>query len=62
MINIRTKMLDASSFADSFRQAATYVGRILKGEKPANLPVQHATIAANGSASPVGPVWFDATT
>ena len=33
----------ASSFADSFHQATTYVRRILNGEKPADLPVMQPT-------------------
>jgi putative ABC transport system substrate-binding protein len=32
-----------SDFADAYRLTGVYVGRILKGEKPGELPVQQST-------------------
>jgi putative tryptophan/tyrosine transport system substrate-binding protein len=32
-----------TDFADAYRQAGVYTGRIVRGEKPADLPAQRST-------------------
>ena len=60
-VNAGGLMSYGSDLLDDFRRAAGYIDRILRGEKPANLPVQAPTryqLVIKAAAVPVGMSWM----